>query len=88
MINQEEIRDSIPEECDLTLQHVQVHIDSAKCASIDKDWEQMAHDADMAARILLCICWNVEKKIDYEARAHAQIESGLSVENTELDSNL
>ena len=84
MINQKEIRDSIPEECSITLKHVQVYIDSAKCARIDEDWDQLAHDTDMAARLLLCLCWDAE----YLVRAHEQIDSGQSVENTELDSIL
>ncbi len=53
------ILDSIPEECVLTLEHVQVHLTSAKEAE-GCDVEQFVHDLDLAGRILLSMVYKIE----------------------------
>ncbi len=53
------ILDSIPEECELTLEHVQVHLASAEEAEED-DKDQFIHDLDLAGRILLSMVYKME----------------------------
>lgn len=66
MIDQQAIRESIPEECELTLAHAAIHLETAICAQGHEDWEQVAHDASLAARILLCVTWNTDEMLNRE----------------------
>jgi len=66
MITKEAIINSIPEECNKTLEHVQIHLDSAIEARNNENMDQYAHDADLAARLLLCIVWDIDKTIKIE----------------------
>ncbi len=54
MINmtKEEIREELPDECNTTLEHADIHIKSAIESSEEGDYEQVAHDANMASLIL------------------------------------
>lgn len=47
--------DSIPDECEITIQHAQSHIDCVMVNIYSGDKEQAAHDADLAGRILICL---------------------------------
>ncbi len=53
------ILDSIPEECELTLEHVQVHLASAKEME-EQDPEQFAHDLSLAGRILQSMVFKID----------------------------
>ena len=64
MIDQKAIRDSIPEECTPELSHILTHIRSAQEAEATQDLDQLAHDTDMAARLLLILCWDTEKRMN------------------------
>ncbi len=62
-VDREAIRSSIADECAISLDHAQEHLNSALESAGTNDMEQVAHDADVAARILLCVCWNAEKEV-------------------------
>ena len=47
--------DSLPEECPVTVQHAQLHIDDIMTDIYAGDKEQAAHNADLAGRILICL---------------------------------
>lgn len=47
--------DSLPDECPVTVQHAQSHIDNIMIEIYAGDKEQAAHDADLAGRILICL---------------------------------
>ena len=63
MIDQKGIRDSIPNECEPELSHILTHIRSAQEAEAQQDLGQLAHDTSMAARLLLVLCWDTEKRM-------------------------
>lgn len=47
--------DDLPDECPVTMEHVQEHLDCMR-EHISSGWtEQAAHDADLAGRILICL---------------------------------
>jgi len=46
---------SIPDECPITVQHAQLHVDNIMTEIYAGDKEQAAHDADLAGRILICL---------------------------------
>lgn len=46
---------SIPNECSITVQHAQSHVDNIMTEIYAGDKEQAAHDADLAGRILICL---------------------------------
>lgn len=64
--NKQEVRDSILEECEPTLEHVMVHIKSAMKSEEVRDLHQLAHDVHVAGRLLLILCWNTEQREDYD----------------------
>ena len=47
--------DSLPDECPVTMEHAQVHLESAESAFSQGDNEQAAHDVDIAGTILICL---------------------------------
>ena len=47
--------DSIPDECKITIQNAQSHIDCVMVSIYSGDKEQAANDADIAGRILICL---------------------------------
>jgi len=53
------LRKSLPEECPITLEHASIHLGSALKAKIFGNEDQMLHDADVAARILAVISWEI-----------------------------
>ena len=46
---------SLPDECKITVQHAQLHIDNIMTKIYEGDKEQAAHEADLAGRILVCL---------------------------------
>ncbi len=46
--------DSLLDECPVTMEHAEVHLDSARSAMESGDKEQAAHDVIMAGTILIC----------------------------------
>ena len=47
--------DDLPEECPVTMEHVEKHLSCAR-EHISSGWtEQAAHDIDLAGRILICL---------------------------------
>ncbi len=57
-----QIHDSVPEECELTLEHVQIHLSSAKESKEMGDTEQVIHDMHMAGKILLAMVYKADKE--------------------------
>ena len=49
------LSDSLPDECPITIQHAQLHMDNIMTEIYAGDKEQAAHDADLAGRILICL---------------------------------
>ncbi len=47
--------DSLPDECPVTMEHAEIHLDSARSAFCSGDKEQAAHDVDIAGTILICL---------------------------------
>ena len=47
--------DSLPDECPVTMEHVQVHLDCLADDISSGDNEQAAHDADIAGTLLICL---------------------------------
>lgn len=54
-MDRQAIRESIPDECPVDLDHARLHLTKAVEAAGAGDVDQMRHDADLAARILLCV---------------------------------
>lgn len=46
------IREQLPNECNTTLEHAHIHLQSAIDSAQQGDYEQVAHDANMASQIL------------------------------------
>ncbi len=59
MILVNELRKGIPEECEISLKHADIHLQSALEAEHFGDKDQMIHDADLAARILAVLSWEI-----------------------------
>ena len=57
-----QIHDSVPEECELTLEHVQTHLSSAEGSFQMGDTEQFIHDLHMAGNILLAMVYKADKE--------------------------
>lgn len=76
MFDYEKLRASIPLECEISLSHAQIHLDSAKCAQVDGDLEQLAHDAGMAGCILLMVCHYTDTKLMAQAAKNVQGKKG------------
>ena len=60
-MNIEAIRTELIEiECAISLDHAKIHFDSALEAAEVGDDEQVAHDASIAANILLCLVRDID----------------------------
>ena len=51
-MTRQQIREQLPDECNTTLDHANIHLQSAIDAAQFGDDEQVAHDANMASLIL------------------------------------
>lgn len=50
-----DIFDSIPEGCEIAMDHIRVHLDCAQEEIEYGNDEQAAHDVDLAGRLLICL---------------------------------
>ena len=55
------IREQLPDECNTTLDHANIHLKSALDAAQFGDDDQVAHDANMASQILRYIVLDYDK---------------------------
>ena len=61
-MTRDEIRKSLADECKITLDHADIHLQSAISAEAHGDNAQIIHDADVASRILRYIVLDLEGK--------------------------
>ena len=50
-----DIFDSLPDECDITMEHIEIHLDNARSDLEVENKEEAAHEIDMAGRLLICL---------------------------------
>ncbi len=53
------VRKNIADECDVSVEHAQIHITSAQGAIGDGDIEQAKHDLNVAGCLLLALSWDL-----------------------------
>lgn len=63
-MTKEEIRDSLADECNVTLEHANIHLQSALAAEVHGDVDQVVHDTDVASRILRYIVLDREPETE------------------------